>query len=159
MMKKALAIAAASIAISAGVASAEGVPGPKTNQPRENVGVGLGTLICDGHDGLVWQLLATFTNGIFCNQTFAITSGTSGAKKWDKLVMNKEVNDFVKDNMDALALDMARGSGESLDTLAELMGVQAAERATFAKDLQANFTKIYSSSAVTHTQVLENIEG
>ena len=160
MMKKVLAVAAVAFAVTAGVVMAEekGVAGPKTSTPRDNVGTGLGTIIFDGNDGLVEQVLAATTNGSSGNQTFAITSGTSGAKPWSKLVMNEETNSFVKDNMDTLARDMARGSGESLDTLAELMGVKAADRAAFAKDIQANFTRIYTSAKITHEQVLENLD-
>lgn len=149
-------ITAAAIAFTLTASAA--VEGPKSDKPRENVGVGLGTMVFDGNDGLVEQCVATWLNMLICNQTFAITSGTSGAKKWDKFVMNGDVQNFVKNNMDTLARDMARGSGESLDTLAELMNVPEADRAAFAKDTQANFVKIYSSAKVTHDQVVKNIK-
>ena len=48
---------------------------------QSNVGIGLGTEIFKGHDGLMSQTAAATTNGIFGNQTFAITSGTLGAEK------------------------------------------------------------------------------
>lgn len=159
MSRRIIALAAlVCLAAAAAMAQDKGVPGPSSNTPRDNVGIGLGTLIFDGSDGLVQQVLAATTNGSCGNQTFAITSGTSGAKPWSKLVMNEEINHFVRDNMDTLAREMARGSGETLDTLAELMGVQPAERAAFAKDVQANFRRIYSSANVTHTEVLENLD-
>jgi hypothetical protein len=159
-MKRVLALAAiACLAGAVATAQERGVRGPVSNTPRDNVGIGLGTLIFEGSDGLVQQVLAATTNGSCGNQTFAITSGTSGAKPWSRFVMNEEIHNFVRDNMDTLAREMARGSGETLDTLAELIGVEPDARPAFAKEAQANFNRIYSSASVTHVQVLENLEG
>ena len=124
---------------------------------KDNVGIGLGTTLFEGHNGLVSQVSAATTNGSFGNQTFAITSGTSGAHPYDGFVKNEQINNYVKDNMDVLARDMASGSGESLDTLAELMAVPADQRSAFAKDLQSNFGEIFSSAEVTHTEVIEHV--
>ena len=157
MNKFIITAAALSISMSALAEAPNEFCASKQSLPRENVGIGLGTFIFDGYDGLLSQTAAATTNGTFGNQTFAITTGTSGAKKWDKLAMNDEIRNFVKDNLDTLARDMARGNGESLDTLAELMGVKDADRALFAKDLQRNFLQVYSSSKVNHLDVLSNL--
>ena len=125
---------------------------------QDNVSVGFGTLIFQGQTGLVQQILAATTNGSFGNQTFAITSGTLGAQKADSLVKNETLRKFVAGNMDNLARDMATGKGEALDTLADLMAIPAAERSAFRSNLQANFSKIYTSSAVTELEVLRNLE-
>jgi hypothetical protein len=125
---------------------------------RDNVGIGLGTMIFENiGDGLISQTFAATTNGSCGNQTFAITTGTSNAKKWKSIAMNDKVDGFVRDNMDVLARDMASGSGESLDALAELMAIPVTERPAFAASMQKNFGKIYSSPTVTHQQVIENI--
>lgn len=123
---------------------------------RDNVGVGLGTTLFEGHNGLISQVSAATTNGSCGNQTFAITSGTSGAQPYDGFVKNEQINTFVKENMDVLAREMAAGAGESVDTLAELMAVPADKRGDFAKSLQAHFGEIYTSAEVTHTEVIEN---
>jgi hypothetical protein len=44
--------------------------------------------------------------------------------------------------MTRLALDISRGQGESLDSLAALTGISAADRDTFALALQSNFDSI-----------------
>jgi hypothetical protein len=125
---------------------------------QDNVGIGLGTLLFEGHDGLVSQISAATTNGSCGNQTFAITSGTLGATRPDSFfAKNEQLRNFVKDNMDALASDMAAGSGETLDALAELMLVPAADRAAFSKTLQDNFGAIYSAPNVTHTEVIDHL--
>ncbi len=125
---------------------------------EHNVGIGLGTMIFQGHDGLVQQVLAATTNGIFGNQTFAISSGTLGARQPESLVKNEELRHFVADNLDSLAQDIARGRGETLVAVADLMGVPKAKRAAFDKKLQKNFSTIFPSAEVTHIQVLQNIQ-
>jgi hypothetical protein len=151
-MRSILSIALATLAC--GAYAAEG----KYPAVRDNVGIGLGTMIFENvGDGLLCQTFAATTNGTSGNQTFAITTGTSNAKPWKSIAMNDKAGSFVRDNMDVLARDMATGSGESVDALAELLAVPAAERPAFAAKMQANFGRIYTSPAITHEQVLENV--
>jgi len=124
---------------------------------KHNVGIGIGTMIFEGQQGLLSQICAATTNGSFGNQTFAITTGTLGARKFSGIVSNGDVQGFVRDNMDQLAREIAAGQGESVSTLAELIAVPAADRATFAKTLQAQFDVIYASPTITSTEVVENI--
>lgn len=125
--------------------------------PRENVGVGVGTLIFEGQDGLVSQVLAVTTNGILGNQTFAITSGTLGAERPDALVQHDTLKKFVAENMASVAKDIATGEGESLDTIAELLAIPQEQRAAFAQSLQSKFGEIYSSDDVTDSEVVRGI--
>ena len=48
--------------------------------PPNSVGWGLGSQIFDGQSGVAPQVLAVTTNGTLGNQTFGISSGTSGCK-------------------------------------------------------------------------------
>ncbi len=121
---------------------------------RDNVGVGLGTIACESKEGLISHVCAATTNGIYGNQTFAITSGTSGAKPWHGLVRREALQRFIADNMDVLAREIAMGRGEHLDALTELLAVPAVRQAAFRRQLQASFDRIYSSGAVTHLDVL-----
>lgn len=127
---------------------------------QNNYGCGLGSLIFKnglGSDGLISQVLAGTTNVITFTEFFGITSGTSNCSKFSSIVSNEKINIFVAENMDSLAVDMARGSGEYLNTLAVLMDVPEAERPIFYGKLKANFTKIFSSETVTSTEVIMNI--
>jgi hypothetical protein len=54
---------------------------------------------------------------------------------------------FMNDNMDQLAADSARGQGETLDTLAELIGVEAADTAAFRATVQSNFDSMFTAEA------------
>lgn len=125
--------------------------------PRENCGCGLGSIAFKGKDGLVFQVLAATTNGSFGNQTFGITSGTLECKQAPSFASNERLNTFVAGNMDNLAQDIAAGRGETLDTLAELMGVSLEQRGTFNATLQSHFSSIFTSEDVSAPEVLENI--
>jgi hypothetical protein len=120
-----------------------------------NVGCGLGNQVIKNQDSVLMQVFAVTTNGTSGNQTFGITSGTSGCAKPAKFVSNDKAVEFVEKNMDALAMDISNGQGESLDTLATLLKVE--DKAEFSAKLQNNFGAIYSSSDVTSAQVIENI--
>jgi hypothetical protein len=126
-------------------------------ETRENCGCGLGTLLFDGADGLVQQVLAATTNGSFGTQTFGISSGTLGCNLPSRYVSNKTLNRFVADNMDNLAKDAAMGQGEYVDALAELMDVPGSERVEFSQMLQENFSNIFTDGSVSHVEVIENI--
>jgi len=132
--------------------------GLAASELRDNVGIGLGTMLFEGHNGLISQASAGTTNGLLGNQTFAITSGTSEAREWKSWwAGNAPARNFVRDNMDAVARDMAAGQGEALDTLIELMAVPAESRTYTARAMQSNFTKIFTSAEVTHIEVLDNL--
>ena len=117
-------------------------------------GCGLGTMIIKNADSAIMYALQTTTNGTSGNQTFGISSGTSGCKK-TKLVINERAAEFVASNMDTLAKEISVGHGESVDTLAELLKVE--DKAAFAVALQANYNNIYSSQSVEMADVLDNI--
>ena len=125
--------------------------------PRENCGCGLGSIIFANNEGLLSHTAAATTNGIFGNQTFGITSGTLECEQPAQLYARKQLERFVADNMDNLAKDIAMGSGESLDTLAELMSVPSDSRSSFNAALQENFSLIFPSGQVTAPQVIETI--
>jgi hypothetical protein len=121
---------------------------------NNQTGCGLGSVIIKDNSSALMLALQATTNNTLGNQTFGITSGTSGCKK-TKLVMNERAAEFVASNMDTLAKEISVGHGESVDTLAELLNVE--DKAVFASTLQANYNKIYSSKSVKMADVLDNI--
>jgi hypothetical protein len=125
---------------------------------QKNTGCGLGSMLFEDQNGLASQTFAVTTNGTFGNGTFGITSGTSNCDKPASFSSNKKLNEFVAENMDNLARDIARGNGEYLNTLAILAGVPESEHAVFYRQLQSNFSSIYTSDKVTHIDVLNSIE-
>jgi len=125
--------------------------------PRDNCGCGLGTIIFKNNDGLISQTAAATTNGILGNQTFGISSGTLDCNQPAEFYASERLHKFMASNMDSVAKDIARGNGESLDTLAELMQVPDGKRGAFNTQLQKNFDRIFTSANVTETEVIENI--
>ncbi len=120
-----------------------------------NTGCGLGSVALEKQDTLLLQLVAGTLNGISGNQTFGITSGTLNCDKPVALASNEKIESFVADNMDGLAIDIAAGQGETLETLASLMSIE--DRASFNSTLKANFSKIYSKTDVTSADVIDSI--
>jgi len=125
---------------------------------QKNTGCGLGSMVFKDQNGLLSQVCAATFNGFAGNQTFGISTGTSNCEKATTLTSDARLNQFVHDNMDNLALDISRGSGEYLSTLAVLLDTPEAERAALYHTLQSNFSAIYSSETVTNIDVLNNIE-
>jgi hypothetical protein len=121
---------------------------------NSQTGCGLGSMIIKDDSSAVLLALQATTNGTSGNQTFGITSGTSGCKK-TKFVMNERAEEFVASNMDQLAKEIAMGHGESVDTLAELLAVE--DKEAFASALQANYNSIYSADNVEMAEVLDTI--
>jgi len=120
-----------------------------------NTGCGLGSDVIKNQDTVLLQLVATFLNGLSGNQTFGITSGTSGCAKPSKFVSNDKAVNFIENNMDALALDISNGQGESIETLASLLNID--DTKAFGAMLQANFDKIYPDTEINSAKVIDGI--
>ena len=124
---------------------------------KKNCGCGLGSILFENNEGLMSQTAAATTNGILGNQTFGISSGTLECNQPPEFYGSEMLHKFVAENMDNLAKDIARGQGESLNTLAVLMGVPDKNRSTFNTKLQTNFDRIFTSPQVTEADVIEHI--
>lgn len=115
-------------------------------------GCGLGTLIIQNPDSAILYALQATTNGTSGNQTFGITTGTLNCQE-ARLVHNEKAINFVNANLDALSNEAALGTGEHLDTLAELLEVSDVE--SFKANLRANYLAVYNSSNVVGSEVLD----
>ena len=121
----------------------------------DNVGnCGWGSKLFDGSSGPAPQVLAVTTNGILGNQTFGISSGTSGCTQDGVVKSNWQTAMFIDGNKERLARDMSIGHGETLDALAKLMGVSEQDRATFNRATQQNLARIFPSDDVATERVL-----
>lgn len=119
-----------------------------------SAGCGLGSVVFEDQPGAV-QVVAATVNGTSGNQTFGITSGTSNCG--DPLfASNNQINNFVAQNMDTLARDIAQGKGATLTAFAELLQIPAAEQGEFANKLQASFDKVFTSDQVVMAEVIDN---
>jgi hypothetical protein len=120
-------------------------------------GCGLGSMLLGNEPGMI-QILVLTLNSIAYNQTFGISSGTLNCEKNPtKFVSNPQLTQFVSANLDSLAKEIAKGEGETLNTLTELAGISSDKKsATFLK-LQANFSTIFPSEKVEGPEVVDQI--
>src|SRR3954454_6137870 len=137
-----VAVVAAAILVSFSVSAA----------PYGTAGCGLGSMVFGNQPGIV-QIFAATTNGLFGNQTFGITTGTSNCQ--DTLTGRASVKVFIETNKEALAKDISRGQGETLKNLAAMAGCSDAPLASAT--LQKNFAAIFPNEKVAPEQVSESI--
>ena len=155
-----IAIAVSFISVSAFAAQKQTSQEPvkqaaKTSYSRNYgmAGCGLGSMVVGKRGG---QIFAATTNGTFYNQTFAITMGTSNCPADDPNADTAaRVDGFVIANKVALANDIARGDGETVDNIASLMGCE--QNANFGLTLQQNFPVIFPDHSIAPNEVTDAI--
>ena len=116
-------------------------------------GCGWGTKLFDGQSGVLPQSLAVTTNNWFPN-TFSITFGTSGCTQDGAVRSTWKTAMFIDGNKDRLARDMSIGNGETLDSLAHLIGVRDEHRAAFNRVVQENLSRIFPSDNAATGQIV-----
>jgi hypothetical protein len=145
-MRATLVVAA--VICSQGVASAQ------------NVGrCGWGSKLFEGNEGIAPQVLAVTTNGFLGNQTFGISSGTSGCTQNGVVRSNWKSVMFIDQNKGMLARDIANGSGETLTAFADVIGVKDADKQYFFAFAHENFGQLFTSEKVTAGEVVTSLRG
>lgn len=120
-------------------------------------GCGLGTAVIFKNPGSwVEHVLAATTNGTSGNQTFGMTSGTLGCESAGGPLASG-VDYFIDENLDMIAMESATGEGETIDALAEMIGVQEADIRAFRLSLQGNFDTLFPSDETSSAQVYDAI--
>ncbi|MEQ1791043.1 MAG: DUF3015 domain-containing protein [Nitrospira sp.] len=141
MSKKALVLSVAVLfGMQAGLAMAA--------NPDTGPGCGLGKLAWQNypHQKVIGiQTMEATTNGLMGNQTFGISSGTSGCTNDGKFWAEQKVNAFASLNFENLAQDMAQGQGEHLASLATLMGIPAAQQPAFFAMTQEKYASLVAA--------------
>jgi len=142
-MKKVIMLGAVGVflAVQSGFALAAG-------NPDTGPGCGLGKLAWQNypHQKLIGiQTMEATTNGLMGNQTFGITSGTSGCTNDGKFWAEHKVNAFAALNFENLAQDMAQGHGEHIASLATLMGIPADQQPAFFAMTQEKYASLVTA--------------
>ncbi|MAY14543.1 MAG: hypothetical protein CMI06_04305 [Oceanospirillaceae bacterium] len=110
-------------------------------------GVGTAVVFPDANE---WHehVLAATTNGTSFN-TVSMTSNLLNCDTANGPLSMAKL--FMEDNMDQLALDAAKGQGETLAALAEVIGVDAQDTAAFNRTMQSNFDSMFNADATSAT--------
>jgi len=145
-MRKIFVVAAIGVLVASGTALAD-----------PDVGCGWGTIAFKGSKGTAAKVLAGTTNGLLGNQTFGISSGTLGCNQGGTVTASARVSMYAGANIDNLASDMAAGRGESLDTLAQLIGIPEADRPAFFHLTKSHFGELFPADATTAGQMLTTL--
>ncbi len=121
----------------------------------DSTGCGLGSTLFKGQKGPIPQILAVTTNGTSANQTFGITSGTLGCDPEGRITGGTgKVLAFLENNVDAFALDVAKGSGETIDVVASIANKDSAETAKILKD---NFDELFTDENLDVVALSEQV--
>lgn len=145
-----VSLAVAFVGMQAGLALAAGTPdtGP---------GCGLGKLAFQNYPNAKTkgaQVLMASLNGTGAN-TFAISSGTSGCTDDGRWWAENKTTMFAELNSDALAQEMAQGSGEHLASLATLLGVPQDQHQAFFAMTQERYTALTQAGEVSAVAMIK----
>lgn len=135
-----------------------GLIGAGTAMADEGSGCGLGKQVWVGQSGMMAHILAATTNNIISPASFSITSGTSGCDANGVIYREKEQEAFVAVNFDTLSQDMAQGHGQSLQSLAALMGCSAPVYPEFARMTQQKYDVLLASADTTTVELLAGLK-
>ena len=116
-----------------------------------SAGCGLGSLVFSPTGG---QIFAATTNGSSYSQLFGITSGTSNCTDAGHTASIR-VPAFIAANRPSLEKDIARGNGETLATLAGMMGCQ--DNARFGSVLQQNYSNLFPQPLIVPENVRDTL--
>lgn len=119
-------------------------------------GCGVGSIIFEGESGVGPNILAATTNQ-FVGQTYSMTSNTLGCDTTIPIGSNPAVAIYLDENLDSVAQDMARGEGEALVSLAQVIGISPAEQPEFFSTVQSQFDTIFAGEQVTRGSVMQNL--
>ena len=122
----------------------------------DSTGCGLGSMAWRGQKGPIPQILAVTTNGTFGNQTFGISSGTSGCDPHGRITggTGSMALAFLENNMEQFAMDASAGHGETIDTLAGILNVDSERLGEVSK---TNFAVLFPNENVDAVDVTVNL--
>jgi hypothetical protein len=118
-------------------------------------GCGLGSMLFGDNPKWWAQTFAATTNGTSANQTFAISSGTSNCDQ--SKPGKKSAKAFIETNREALAKDISKGAGETIQSLSKIG--ECTDSNAVGEKLQKNFTSIFPYSFVSDDAVSDTIIG
>lgn len=130
----------------------------KTEQSSDfgMAGCGLGSVLFGETESRGGQILAATTNGIYGNNTFGMSSGTSNCVPEHSATtaqMKKNMEMFVAANRESLANDVAKSNGETIMAISNIMGCK--DSSYLGAKLQSRYENIFTSKE--NSEISENM--
>jgi len=117
---------------------------------EDGAGCGVGKMVMEGKSGknanLSASLINMAINFIVPQQLFGMTTGTLGCDTTQQVSNEYERESFFAKNEDNLSIEIARGEGEHLTSLASIMGIHSQDQSVFFTTLQGNFETIITAN-------------
>lgn len=128
----ALSLTCAMVAPAAFAQKKKGLVDEMSGQGYGLAGCGLGSIIFGAKPGKI-QIFASTTNGLYWNNTFGMTSGTSNC---DIPEMGQQAAVFIEVNKETLRKEAAIGQGESVDAISMILNC---DQNQVRSEIKANF--------------------
>ncbi|OVE75805.1 hypothetical protein BVX98_07030 [bacterium F11] len=104
------------------------------------------------------QSCAHTTNNTVASNLFGITSGTSGCTPDGLVSISKKTERYVEVNYDSLRADIAKGQGEYIEGLVNLLGVKDVKKSTVVLMLKKDFATLFPNQETTFDGFLRNLQ-
>ena len=122
---------------------------------ENNVGsCGWGSKLFAGQRGIAPQVLAGTSNATSGNQSFAISSGTSGCTQDGLVTSSWKTAAYIDGNKTQFARDTAKGDGSTIASLGNILKVDSTHRELFAATLKDNFSRIFTDVNVSTDEIV-----
>ena len=127
------------------------------NHPMGGCGLGY-ILFGKSHPTGTVQITAFTTNQSLGNQVFGITSGTSGCTPEGAVAINKQTERFVEVNYESLRSDIAKGQGEYVKALIDLLGVKDTKKSATLLLLKTDYADLFPTQETRFDEFLKNLQ-
>ena len=121
-------------------------------------GCGLGQQVWAGKSGLAAHVMAATTNGTSINQWFGLTFDSLGCNANGVVTAAYQRNIYVAGNLDNIARDAARGGGDHLRSLAQLMEITEEDQPAFFAVTQAHYDSLFGATQVDAQEWLASLD-
>ena len=150
-MKKLIAVAVATLSMAPSLVLAKG------SHPMAGCGLGY-VLLSNKENSKVIQIVGATTNGTSGNQTFGITSGTSGCTEDGAVKIVKAAEVYADVNLDSLRREMASGQGEYVRTFASLLGASDKNVSQLVSVFRNQYASLFPTASTSTAELLSSLE-
>ena len=111
-------------------------------------GCGLGQQLFAGQSGLGPHVMAATTNGTSYNQLFGLSFDSLECNANSVITAQVQRNIYVASNLDSIATDAAKGGGNHLQSLAQLMNIASEDTSAFYSMPQSQYSTLFGDSSI-----------